>query len=180
MATVRFIELISWAAFAAVAYAFIANRLLAFGGAFRTIVIELGAHLLEDQNVPEERKDIVKRSLNLAMSRQAAWFAALHVIPMTIAIRQKLSKEERERRRAFPDGMDHKPRYWDAWTAYGQALILAVLSNSPMALFLYYAQMAFVSWVVWPHMVMMRVISEAMERHLDEQMVSHKASPQET
>jgi hypothetical protein len=161
-------SLVTWAALVAIIYAFIANRLLAFGGSFRTIVIELGARLLEDKAVPDEIKAWVRQSLHMAVSRRAAWLAAASVIPLTIAIRLETTKEERSRRRAFPKGMSKKPRFWDAWTAYGQALLLAILCNSPLALFLYYGQMAFVSWIVWPHMVMMRLILKGIEKHLGE------------
>jgi hypothetical protein len=163
------IELAVWATVVAIVYAILSNRLLAFGGAHRTIVIELGARLLEDPKAPEDLKQTVKDSIRLATSSRAAWIFAVSVIPITFQVLRNIPRDERRERRLRPKGLDYRPHYWDTWTAYAQALAIAVLCNSPGALLLYYVQISAVSLLVWPHIVVLslirKVIASFEEKH---------------
>jgi hypothetical protein len=158
------VKLVLNGALLALLYAFISNRLMRWGGAHRTIVIELGAHLLEDPKVSEDIKRNVKLTLRLATSTHAAWGFALCVIPATISVLLNVPKSQWKERRIPPKGLNYRPHSWDAWTAYTQALTIAILCNSPAAFLLYYVQMAIVSMIVWPHIIMMRLIRQAIEK----------------
>jgi hypothetical protein len=158
------VELATWATIVAILYVILSNRLLAFGGAHRTIVIELGARLIEDPKAPEDLKQTVRHSIRFATSSRAAWIFAACVIPITFQVLRTIPRDQRRERRLRPAGLDHRPHHWDTWTAYAQALAIATLCNSPGALVLYYAQITVASLLVWPHIVVLNLIRKAIDR----------------
>jgi hypothetical protein len=153
------------------AYLIVANRLFKIGERFRKKSINTSLTLLNDAKVPLEIKEIVEDALPSATSAVVAWCFAIGVIPaaLTGLMREMVGQPR-------PDWLPRpQDSYWQEWDDFGDYFIAASLCNSPIAAFLFVAQIVLLSFVVMPHVVIGRLIrSAALHNKRDGFLHGHK------
>jgi hypothetical protein len=160
------LEIFAWGICIAIAYAVFAMKLSAYGGRFRNIALDYGERILRDPTAPKSMKCAVRRTIRLPSSPSNAWWFVILLFPATVAVLVKRNRRERMRHRdADPSISRHS--HIEVFTRYNEALSTAVLSNSPLAMLLYNAQLFVISTFVWPEVVL---------DYLTLNWVDHKAS----